>query len=214
VEGDFEQNLEDNYAKSQAWMLSFVDTLSILITFFILVYATHALSPPPKKVSTSSKGDPINITQDGTDLDYLELILKNNLKDYNLIEQIYIHNNEENLVLSIPSDKLFKYNSNDFLINSTKILDFLEDNLINIDNSITINGIDCFDYLNTNYQLIDKFKLPLNQALALNRKIKEFGYNNNLEIYSYNGSKYKLHNTSTKMNLLQRIDIIIHDFKV
>ncbi len=210
---DLDQRLHVEPYRSNAWMLSFVDTLSILITFFILVYATSSNVTLVEGEGNSSSKHNIDTYATNTDSNYLYELIKKDLEGHHLHKNVLINENKDDIVMSFASDDLFLPYSDKFKPSSIKLLDFIEDTLANLDNIILINGINSWDNFSVKKQNSDNFKLPLARAVALARKISLSGYDFEIGTFGFVGSDYKLDGNQANTSFLQRMDIVIKNQK-
>lgn len=199
-------------SKSSAWMLSFIDTLSILITFFILVYAT---SSPIKQIDNNilEKKDTTNIAKNLNNTDDINHIILSKITRSDFHNQICVIKNKNNIQMIIAADHLFIGKTADFKVSSQKMILVIADILNEIDNFITITGVNY--QKETNHQKKDKeiFKLSINRAVTMAQKLFKLGYNNKkIQTKGLVVKSYNLYDNICKMNSLNRMTIEIENY--
>jgi chemotaxis protein MotB len=199
-------------AKNKAWMLSFVDTLSILIAFFILIYATSYHAPNVTKTPVHEAFNRKSKQKSSNDLDYIYEIIDTNIKQNFQHIIIHLQKNDDNITISLPAANLFNAYTTELNEAAEKLLASIGDILFDFNNAITINGIDCRHYSSGDYNLKANFKGPLSKAIMIAKKLKNNGYMYNINTYGLIGNEYHLGNIKDKILFLQRIDIVLHDY--
>jgi chemotaxis protein MotB len=197
--------------KSNIWMLSFVDTLSILITFFILVYATSSPFHPANK-DNFIENNYANQKQDQDNINYISDIILSKITKAGLHDKICVIENLDNIEMLIASDKLFSGSSDNLKLSAETILLVINDIISNIDNSITITGINYPDYIIEGKKTKEKFKSPLSRAIIIAQKLWKLGYDKKIQTMGLVEKSYKLGANICKMSLSSRIMITINNY--
>ena len=174
----YDLDLKPTSISSSAWMITFIDILSILISCFILFYATSTLNSS-EMLGKNSHLKPIEMVDN---LSYLHKILSSKLKNLIYDEQINIHIEDDHLLISIDSDKLFKSDSDVLLTESSKILTPICECLMLFNNHTKIKSLAKID--RTMSKKIST--LPMRQALVIKDFLKKLDYNFAVEAYSSN----------------------------
>lgn len=215
------------------WMLTFADLLSLILTFFVMLYAmsvlqqqeqwqkvTYSLSqhlnpniiseePRPSEQLTINK---IEIPL-AKDLDYLHTILKEKVGD-TLINgtAIKLHRTDTQLVISLPSDEAFGKGSATLNPESVGTLALIGDMVGTIGNAVDVVGYS--DPSPTSSVLFpSNWELSLSRALTVANYVKGCGYMYGINSYGRAASTYDLLSPETskeeKYNFLRRVDIVI-----
>jgi flagellar motor protein MotB len=198
--------------KSNIWMLSFVDTLSILITFFILVYATSSPFHGANKDNLIANNY-VNQRQELDNIKYIHDIILSKITKAGLHDKICVIENVDNIEILISADNLFAGMGDRLQFSAENILLIVADIIDDIDNSITITGINSPDYIIEDKNNKEKFKSPLNRAIMIARKLWKLGYDRNIQTIGLLKKSYNLKKNICKMNLLSRIMITINNYK-
>lgn len=107
-------------------MLTFTDLVSLLLTFFVLLFSMSTLEIEKWQAIAASLSRSLDVTVRGAapaeagrlavgtqtsrralDLDYLASVLRQNLSGTPLARQVVIHRNAERLIVSLPADHAF-----------------------------------------------------------------------------------------------------------
>ena len=109
------------------WMLSLADLISLLLTFFVMLFAMStvkvdawneiidAMSKAPVDIEEKEETDipeaetnvSTTIRKPAMNLDYLKSILTNNLKNDDVLRDAILRQETDSLILSLPGDLLF-----------------------------------------------------------------------------------------------------------
>lgn len=114
----------------QAWMLTFTDLVSLLLTFFVLMFSMSTLEIEKWQAIAASLSRSLDVAVRGgapaeggrlavgrktarraLDLDYLASVLRQSLSGTPLAERIVIRRGGERLVVSLPADHAFPLGS-------------------------------------------------------------------------------------------------------
>lgn len=135
MEDEFEQ------AKSNAWLATFTDLLALMISFFILIYASSTTNDAKwdslydsVKVHFRPLAD-AHSNRKTLDLEYVEQLLQSNLKGLKGFE---IFNFEDELVIKIDTERFFTAQTFNLSQSGHRLLRVLASTFNNINNSLRI----------------------------------------------------------------------------
>jgi chemotaxis protein MotB len=113
-------------APTQVWMITFADLLSLMLAFFVLLFAMSKVEVESWKTlveAFSSRLNPLNqwtrplleteraapklVTKRAIDLDYLSGVLQAKMADSDILGQGILYRRADSLVVSLPGDLLF-----------------------------------------------------------------------------------------------------------
>jgi hypothetical protein len=132
------------------WIITFCDLVSLLLTFFILIYARQHSSVAPNPlsiISPSSHSAPLLETyapQSGENLphyQYLFEVLNEQIKKAPELARININKHDTNFTLTIPFDLLFEIEQDQFSLKGLSILTFIINSIQLVDRPITLEAI-------------------------------------------------------------------------
>ncbi|MDA0781053.1 MAG: flagellar motor protein MotB [Rickettsiales bacterium] len=205
------------------WMMTFADLLSLLLVFFILIYATTSIKKGQwdklresmgesfkaakvieKKLVTNLHATKITINK-GTDIDYLEAVIESKIKDDAFLKNnIKLEKDANSLIIKINGPNLFEGNSPVLTEDSRVLLFIIGDALQRVKNRIEV-----FGYINENDESkhTDSLKLALSRAVKLASGMRDAGNLSKLEAMVKNEKPSGLDDKS-----LNRIDIIVRPY--
>ncbi len=189
--------LELIQAKSNAWMLTFVDTLSILITFFILIYASS-------NQKNNFSNQPSTVLMPAVkDLSFFYRIMQDKIIKAQQEQYFCLSDLAKSIIITIDAETLFPKQSSALKVEANNILSFIAEALDDIDNNIIINS-----YVEFDQERYDKFTLPLNRAMVLAGYLKSIGYEKNIETKGF--TKKNIQN-NCHLGKSQVIDLVINE---
>ena len=204
------------------WMMTFADLLSLLLVFFILIYATTSIKKGQwdklketmgesfkptkvieKKYVTNLHATKITINK-GTEIDYLEAIIESKIKDDAFLKNnIILKKEANNLIIKINGPNLFEGNSPILSEDSRVLLFVVGDAIQQIKNKIEV-----FGYINEDKSHdLDSFKLALSRAVKVASGLREHGNLSKLEAIIKTEKT-----TKAKENSLNIIDIVVRPY--
>lgn len=227
---------ENQTTQTPAWMLTFADLLSLVLTFFVLVYSMTSLQAPQWKAVQSSLSQTLNpdrywsgikLKADKTiqkvtapkalDLDYLSSILTEKFANEPTLRGVKLQRQDDRIVISLSQDVLFPQSGAVLSENALRTITFLSDILSTISNRIEIQGnTDPTPVLSGDYP--SNWELSLARAEAVAEELKKAGYRYKIMALGLADSRYfdlAKHNRNANEKTLyesaRRVDIIIHE---
>jgi chemotaxis protein MotB len=214
-------------------MLSFADLISLVLTFFVMMYAISAIEQPRwEKVIRSfyqrlNPGEPqvhegpteqLSITKEdlkqAKDLQYLytiisEKFLSNELSAKVLHAQLV----DDQLILSLPSDVAFLPGKDELAPKARDIINFLGDVVGTIGNHIDVVGYADPTPPATGSKYPSNWELSLARALVVSNILKSQGYLYKISIFGRGSSTTEDLSADVPKNeryqFLRRVDIVI-----
>lgn len=212
-----------------AWMLTFVDLLSLMLTFFVLLYAmSHITRSQWEDVARSlqQRLNPGRIFQEfnfsethsvtekeapaGSNLDYVYTILSDKLGKISASQEVTLQRLDDRVVVSLASDLLFAAGRANLQPRGENTLRLVSDAVGSLNNKLTING-------HTDPSPIHTEEFPSNRELSLARahrvaeRLYAAGYLFDIEAFGLADSRYdeiKAYGKEKK-RLARRVDIDI-----
>ena len=146
-------------SKGPIWLVTFVDLISLLLVFFIMLYSMSSLHSSPWKKFMASLNDtkfeklnknkqeihsPVTgespLVNKGLSVSYLQRILEAGLASESSLNGAFIKQEKEKLFISLPYDLFFVSNSNKINPTGTRALFAISETLSSIRNRIEIVG--------------------------------------------------------------------------
>ena len=193
------------------WLVTFTDTICLMLTFFVMLYAMSV--PQEKKweeVSASLSADfnkshsksynsgPEDVisvdkvkTSKALDLSYLKTMIAELLQDQNLKNIVFIQR-EDTLILSLPSDLIFRAGTTEISEEGKRALFTLSGVLSNIRNRLEIVGHTDPRPLESSRDTTyaNNWELSLARAIQVASLIRQAGYNKNLVVRGVSSGRY------------------------
>ncbi len=232
---DFESFEDDDIARmeakhSLAWMVTFTDLVSLMLTFFVLLFSmsnikvdrwndvidalSQSLNPSSTKAQSSATAS-FNIAtlfrKRAINLDYLTSVLEEAVANDALLVNSQLMRLEDRLVIALPGDLLFEPGKAVLAENARKALFNLGGVLRNIGNQIGINGhTDPLPSSGTDYT--SNWELSMGRAAAVANALKRSGYTEDIIAFGYADSRFKELPDMPKAErsaLGRRVDIVV-----
>ena len=223
---------------SDAWMISFADLLSLILTFFVLLYSmsimeekrwadikaslTRQLNPSkePNRIKRSANFSISTVEENAAlDLDYLYSILLEKTDNETILNTIKLQRNRDHLTISLPSNVLFEPGNAKLKEESYVMMEAMADILHIIGNRIDINGHSDPSPINSD-TYPSNWELSLSRSLAVTNKLYNAGYPYHIKTFGMADSRYKPPASANpdidKKSLYhkaRRVDIIIRDIQ-
>lgn len=214
-----------------AWMLTFADLLSLILAFFVLLFATTSVKKPEWEKVAQSLSQRLNPNKDARtsepaaeisieteehapakDLGYLNSVFLGKITQSSLAAHVMLQERGDRLVISIAGDNSFLRGSTQMTPRLQEILNLLSQMLRSTGNRIEIHGNADASPTQT-VQYPSNWELSLARALEVGKRLRADGYPYRLSIYGRGDSTYNTLPESLSAQerdrLSRRIDIII-----
>lgn len=216
-----------------AWMVTFTDLVSLMLTFFVMLFAmsnvktdswedvvdalSQTLNPSEQRQIAAATAE-FNIAtvfrKRAIDLDYLAAIMEEAIENDPALHGTQIVRQDERLVIALPGDLLFQPGSAVLADDSRNALFNMGGLLRNVGNTVGINGhTDPLAPSGETYA--SNWELSMARAIAVSNTLKRSGYVENIISFGYADSRFKqlpkLEGMTEKErhNLARRVDIVI-----
>lgn len=215
-----------------AWMITFTDLVSLMLTFFVLLYSMSSLKIDkweemidtlsqtlnPSKVETEAAATAeFNIgslfRKSAENLDYLYGVLERGMAANDVLAGSQMMLLEDRLVITLPSDLLFTPGSAEMPLDTRAALYDLGSQLRNVANQIGVNGHSdpAPPRAETGYN--SNWELSMARAIAVANTLMESGYEEVITSYGYADTRYaqlpKSWSDDKRNRLARRVDIVI-----
>lgn len=216
---------------SMAWMVTFTDLVSLMLTFFVLLFAMSsvkvdkwdtmidALSQTlnPEKVETIAAATARhNIStvfrKRSVNLDYLAVVLEEAMAKNELLNKSRIMRLDDRLVVALPGDLLFEPASADLGKRARDAMFLLGGLLRNVGNQIGVNGHSDPEKPSSN-AFSSNWQLSLARAVAVANMLKQSGYEDGIIPFGFASGRYSelpAHLSDAERKALgRRVDLVI-----
>ncbi len=214
------------------WLLTFIDLISLLLAFFIMMFSMSTIKVSAwdvfkgsldneKRLEASSfegykNSTPLDhrSTRYGLNLGYLRSLLESSLKKEKALENVVFTYTSNNLIISLPSILIFEKGGTALSDSGRKALFLIAETLSNFNNDISLVGHSDPTPMSVGAKYKNNWTLSLSRALSVGQALKSAGYRKNLKILSFADTKFKRNSSTAPIKLehqlARRVDIMIH----
>lgn len=220
-------------SSSGSWMLTFADLLSLLLTFFVLVFSMNTIqfdswkavvrtlsdefNPNRPQISVTEHQTPPSLLQAkprGLNLAYLEAIVDRSFRQLPLFAAGQVYRYEDTVVISIPANAIFDRKEAVPHADAVKALQSLTGLLVQIRNKIKVTGhTDPAPVQNRLFR--SNWELSLTRARIVAGIMADAGYIRPMTVQGYADSRMRELDGSLaqqrRYELADRVDIVIID---
>lgn len=214
-----------------AWMITFADLVSLMLTFFVLLFSmsnvkmdqwdamidtlTQTLNPS-KLTTVAAATSKFNVgtifRKRAINLDYLSTVLEESMAQDTLLSQSQLMMLDDRLVIALPGDLLFSTGRAVMSEDAKSALFTLGSVLRNIGNQIGVNGHTDPRPPGSGSEFTSNWELSLARAAAVANTIRRSGYTDEIFAFGYGASRYdqlpKIEEEK-RLQLARRVDIVI-----
>ena len=211
----YQSKQELKQQEKRAWLITFNDLLSLLVTFFVLLYSFSVINPDRWwEVGTSVSDRFENVKEfripylKVVDNLYLQNLIIERLKKTKELSYIDVFMENEKLYIVVPLSKVFSKEA-EMNPNGVALAYFLSnifspiENVIDFNFATDLSKVDTADIL-----LIEK---KLDKSLKFLDLLREITTNDNYQIFLSNKINKTIDKNKTRYSSTQRLEIIIHE---
>ena len=215
------------------WLITFVDLISLLLAFFLMLYSMssiqkndwaaflaslnkHEVLMKEKKVGSKKDADlirPAEISK-GLEIKYLRTLLESEIKSNDLLKFVEFFEKGNQLILSFPSSLIFRPGSSELLPKGKQALFALSEKLSNLENRVELVGYSDPNPVINNQKYKNNWVLSLFRASAVANELIKSGYRKPLNIVSLGDTGTSrtdgISGQKRKYWRARKVDIVIH----
>lgn len=207
--GDEDETPEVSEEPSHAWMLTFADLVSLMLTFFVLLYSMSSLQSDEFETLASVLSQRLNPSRDlvkesptadlnlptvsvprAASLYYIQHVLRTKFEDDPTLGTLSIKRTDSELIISLPSDALFAPASATLTPAADRILSTLADALRYFTNEVSVAGHTDPNPINTP-EFPSNWELSLARAAAVARALRDGGYPLEIQIFGHAATRFE-----------------------
>lgn len=222
---------------SMAWLLTFADLVSLLITFFVLLFSMKEVNEgqwaelvgimdsmfSPRDPIVDTRPDAMETVEDvqrieADNLTYIQNILITRFATDPILSRVRTNHDRQHdkLTVSLPSHMLFSSGSADLKSEGKKALKRLGDVMRHLDNGISVAGhTDPYPILSEEYPT--NWELGMMRAVAVAKNIEGGGFVGHVPAVSYGDSRYgelpKGLPRAQRNAMARRVDVVVYGTK-
>ena len=218
-------------AKRPVWLLTFADLVALLITFFVMMFATQKVDIGKWQSLTDALSLRLNPTQTvliarpsadrnaerlspvrAIDLDYLESVIQTKTRDAPELAGLQFFRKEDRLVLTLPAELLFSPGKAEVVPKARRILFVLAGMLGTIGNRIDVVGhADPAPIGQSHFG--SNWQLSIARAVSVANELRRAGYHRELSPSGFGASDFRTlpgeMTLKEKIGVARRVDVII-----
>lgn len=217
---------------SRIWLTTFGDTVALVLTFFVLLYAMSSVNQKSFEALSDTLRDGLNVAasqgkdqagqEDRTlatfkkfalDLSYLANVLERQLESDELLRRVEVHLLSDRLIISLPSDLLFRPASAVIDTEAMPSMRRLANILSNLRNRIDVHGHTDPTPLKSP-RFIDNWDLSMARASAVAVELRRFGYRKPMRRMGFAATRFDEIPVNLPIlernQLARRVDIVIY----
>ncbi|MGH1403510.1 MAG: OmpA/MotB family protein [Alphaproteobacteria bacterium] len=224
---------DEEGAKAPLWLITFTDVMALMLTFFVLLYSmsvpqedkweeiTAALTAKLSRFDgadfNAGSQDVISIDRidqsRALDLGYLQALVASALKERG-VEDIIVFQNADRLIISLPSDLLFKTGSADIQLGGKKVLFVLGGVLSRVKNRVEVAGhADPRPFQGNNGPYFTNWELSLARSASVAAVLSDVGYRREVTIRGLSSARFdelpEDMEIEQRYDLSRRVDIVL-----
>lgn len=215
---------------SKAWMVTFTDLVSLMLTFFVMLFAMSNVKVDKWDSMIDALSQSLNVTRakavvassaeynvativrkQAINLDYLASVLEKTVAEDEVLAHSRIMRLEDRLVIALPGDLLFAPARADLSEKAREAVFNLGGVLRNIGNQIRVDG-HTDPVLVTGGAYASNWELSLARAAAVANALRRSGYTEDIVAYGFADSRFsQLPDLPTDQRhaLGRRVDIVV-----
>jgi chemotaxis protein MotB len=216
---------------SKSWMIIFSDLISLMLTFFVLLFSmsdmnldnwsqitdtlSRSLSPTIKKEEPALKSSEFNIStilrENATDLDYLSGVMTELLSNDDVLSDSRVLRLDDRLVIALPSDALFEQSGAVLTESAWAAVFSLSSVLQNVNNQIGVNG-HSDPAMPDDGIFTSNWELSIARATAVSNLLRQSGVKQDIAAYGFSDSRYdELPELpeEERATMARRVDIVV-----
>ena len=216
--------------RPSVWLMTFADITALLLAFFVMLFAMSSLepekwqsvisrvvtvdqreetkAPPPDSPNTVSTED----IAPALPTDYLSQVLAEKFKRHAILSRVMVHRLDRQVILSLPSDALFKSGEIVLTPAAREALFGLASAVATLGNQIDVYG-HADKPPESQRAFTSKWILSLARAVAVASELKRTGLARNVTMLGLGDSRFShLHpklSAERRHALARRVDIVI-----
>ena len=220
----------EEQAAERAWLVTFTDLVSLMLTFFVLLFSmsnvkvgdweniidslSRTLRPTPEqtiKAQTATFNIGTIFRRQAIDLNYLTGVIEEGINDIELLSGTQVMLLEDRLVIALPGDLLFEAGRAEMTERAQEAMFVFGGMLRNIGNEIGVNGhTDPSPPAGDAY--VSNWELSTGRAAAVANALRAAGYEDDIIAFGYADSRFaQLPDIAEdkRRSLARRVDIVV-----
>ncbi len=214
------------------WMLTFADLMSLLLTFFVLLFSMSQIKVDSWQAvvdSLSRQRDPLSSATESRpdadrnaskeieprsyDLGYLETVIGEKLRSDPILANSIVQRLGDRLIVSLSSDMLFDDDDAELTKRAKQATFVLGDVLRTVGNAIEVDGHTDPKPIVGRSSYPSQWELTLSRAVSVATALRAAGYSRQIAAFGYADSRFSDISTNLsfgqRYRLARRVDVVI-----
>ncbi len=215
------------------WLITFTDLIALLLAFFVMLFSMSAVKPEPWENMTNSLMVRLNPdfawdslaalsdlaadstpTDDAADLDYLQAVIADKIRNVPLLSQALLTRRADRLIISLQADSLFASGSASLGEDARAALRAMGDTLRYVSNRVDVNGHTDPNPVRSG-QYASNWELSVHRALAVAAALASAGYTREITAIGFAESRFDeladVADQETRFRRARRVDVVIRE---
>lgn len=229
---DTHEDEPKNVEKAPIWLVTFGDVTALLLTFFVMLFATTKIPSESWEAVVGTMSDSLRFSQAGrapnpeaelsipvTDLqpalptEYLSAVLNDHLGQDEILKDTVVRRQDSRVVISLFGDALFEPGTADLTDAAKDSVFRLGGVIANIGNQLEVVGhADPTSSEGSDFD--SNWMLSLNRAVAVARELRTSGYQRSIIALGLGDSRYSRLSSelsqARRLQLARRVDLVLH----
>lgn len=222
---------ENTGASNAGWMLTFADLLSLMLTFFVLVFSMSTIHHDSWNDVVETMRDQFDPTYSsirqrtfenkqavartsahGLNLNYLKALIERDMENNKSLRGAIVSRERDRVIVSIPASFLFENKSGQFLAGAPQALAQFSGSLVQIKNKMVIaSHTNDLPVANSKYR--SNWELSVTRAQLVAGVLVDAGYIFPVSVIGHGDSKFRIDSdaraTVSQLDAQERIDFVI-----
>jgi chemotaxis protein MotB len=218
-------------AKRPAWLVTFADLVALLITFFVMLFATQKVDIGRWESLVDTLSMRLNPNQTiliarpsadknaerlsrerAIDLDYLEKVIQSKARDQPELAGLNLARHDDRLIVMLPTELLFRPGKADPVETARPVLFVLAGVLATIGNRIDVVGhADPRPIENSHFA--SNWQLSIARAVAVANELRRAGYHREMSPSGFGAAAFRELPSDLpieyRIDLARRVDVVI-----
>ena len=222
----------ENAARRPAWLVTFADLVALLITFFVMMFATQKVDIGEWETLADALSFRLNpnhtilIARPSSDrnaerlsperainLDYLETVIRDKTRNALELAGLTLNRKDDRLVMNLPAELLFASGRADIVPKAKNILFVLAGVLGTIGNRVDVVGHADPAAISASSHFTSNWQLSVARAVSVANELRRAGYHRDLSPSGYGATEFNTlpENLSPRrrVEIARRVDVVI-----
>ncbi len=215
----------------QAWMVSFTDLIALMLAFFVMLFAMSKVEQRKWQNLTDALSENLNAVREvpaalpteqlgidhvrqlaGTDLDYLAVLISQNMAADPLLGSGVLTHLGDRIVIALPGDLLFAPGSSKLAASGQDAMVALGGLLRHLDNRIEVTGY--ADPRKPASGFVSNWDLSLARALRVAALLERFGDRGEIVARGFGDARFGALSPrlepARRLQLGRRVEVVVH----